>query len=163
MAMSIELLRLVETAAEKAWRKVLQKYLSDNIRLTGQQQIAFRYQREFFCVDPAPITALRAHSVDLHPSLHKQFTEDVDFHITQFNQTKAELKHLFLAVFRHAKTKEELYPVLPRILHSSIENMEFKPMNSAKGITEDISTELLKKYQHTIALINAYVTVDSLL
>lgn len=163
MSLSIQILRTVDQAVQKVWRRVVIKYNQKNMQLLDKKTLGFKYNREYYTGETCPRSALRTLSEPLHESLIADFEEDLAFYTTEYQAVRGQLKHLMHNVLRYASEKEELYPLLPEIFHKVVDDTDYKPLKSAKGITPEIKQELLDEYQQTINMINAYVAVEILL
>lgn len=124
-------------AADGAWEKVYSSFCKQHGDLSGNRVMQFKYKGEIYrLTDDVP---LRSGIRPLHPTLVPEFESAYQMFVTEVEEEKRVLKNMLADAIRVAKYAEDLFDMLPELMHESIVEAGFfqaedKPMTSVDQI-----------------------------
>lgn len=162
-ALSGKIIELLDTSVNNALERAIHKFLKKNNAIHGNRYVCFQYKREFFPSKGLTRTQQRNLSHPLDKSLEKDFQEYHKLLVQDYQDFRSKMRHYIARIFRNARTHQELMSMLPDGLHPALEILEFIPLESAKGFTDEEQEDLKDYYAPILKEVHKYLTVKNLL
>lgn len=162
-ALSTKLIDMLDTAVNNALERAVHAFLKKNNAIHGNKYICFQYKREFYPSKGLTRTAQRNLSHPLDESLHEEFEDYYQFLVQDYKTFRSKMRHYISRIFRQASSKQELLSMLPSGLQPALDFLDFEPLASAKGLSDEEQDELKDHYADTLKQVNKYLMVKVLI
>lgn len=162
-ALSNKIIDLLDITINNSFEKVCISFLRKNNAIHGNKYLCFSYNRDYYPNTGLTRTQQRNFSIPLDSSLEEDFYNHYKFFVQDYQEFRAKMRHYVARIFRHASSKQEVMALLPEGLHPAFDFLDFVPLPSAKGITDDEQKELKVHYAATLKDINKYLMVKVLI
>jgi hypothetical protein len=162
-ALSNKIISILDTSVNNAFERVIHSFLKKNNAIHGNKYLCFSYNKQFFPSTGLTRTQQRNFSHSLDSSLCEDFENHYKFFVQDYQDFRTKMRHYVARIFRHARSKEELMQLLPEGLHPAFEFLDFVPLASAKGISDQERDELTEYYESTLKNINKFLMVKVLI
>lgn len=162
-ALSNKIIDILDTATSNAFERVIHGFLKKNNAIHGNKYLCFSYKRQYFPDQGLTRTQQRNFSHPLDESLIEDFENHYQFFVQDYQEFRTKMRHYVARIFRNARSKDELMQLLPEGLHPAFDFLDFVPLNSAKGISDEEQEELKAYYDATLKNINKFLMVKILI
>lgn len=162
-ALSNKIIDLLDTSVNNAMERAVHSFLKKNNAKHGNRYLCFQYKREFYPSKGLTRTQQRDFSIPLDKSLHDDFEEYHKLLVQDYQVFRSKMRHYIARIFRSASSHQELMSMLPNGLHPALEILEFVPLASAKGITDEEREELSDYYAPILNEVHKYLSVKNLI
>lgn len=157
--------RKVIDARTESWDKVCKSLLEDNNYILNKDNIAFTFEGD--CYPESALSQYKKSTVNrkagkLAEELEDQFTDLRDLYVEKWDTALRNFKNMLTTLFREAVTVHDLQKVIPLHLLENSEDLDYVPLPSAKGISDERAEEIRNQYVKAFA-VEQYIATGKLL
>lgn len=143
--------------ANKAWVRVYSATCKQHGELMPDKVMQFKYQGVQYALEGDML--LRTGVKQLHPSLVEEFKGLYEMFVTEVNREKEILTHMLSSAFRIAKFEEDLLELLPKVMHSAINESGYFSLETKALMQEHDKAKFLELYEKYFDLFEIRKTI----